>query len=176
MFRNIWVRSLLVVFGSAVIGLIPAIVADAANPESVTVDIVFLAPITISTTVNLQFGLLDVNMALNDTVTIAPDDGVSQSTPRVIGGTQAAARLTIGATASQAITITADSPTNGTYYTLGSFMCNYDGAASDSACGSGYSETSAGSAVLLVGATLTGAGGASAVTDDSTFDVTVTYQ
>jgi len=30
--------------------------------------------------------------------------------------------------------------------------------------------------VLLVGATLTGAGGASAVTDDSTFDVTISYQ
>jgi hypothetical protein len=33
-FKNIWVKSLLVVFGSALIGFMPAIVADAANPKS----------------------------------------------------------------------------------------------------------------------------------------------
>jgi hypothetical protein len=41
-FKNIWVKSLLVIFGSALVGLMPAIVADAANPKSeaqnVTID------------------------------------------------------------------------------------------------------------------------------------------
>jgi hypothetical protein len=43
----------------------PVTVADAANPESVTVDMSFLDPITITENNPLQFGLLDVNLGLN---------------------------------------------------------------------------------------------------------------
>jgi hypothetical protein len=51
---------LLAILGSTLLGLIPAIVADAANPESVTVDMTFVAAITITENSPLQFGLLDV--------------------------------------------------------------------------------------------------------------------
>jgi len=176
-FRNIWVRSLLVIFGSALIGLIPAIVADAANPESVTVDMAFLDPVTITENESLRFGLLDVNMANLETVVIAPNDFLTDAGGNVLGGTQAAADLTVTATASQSITILVDNVGTATGYTLGTWMCNYDAAGSNSACdGAGYSETSATSAVLLIGVTLTGNGAAVAGADNTTFDVTVTYQ
>ncbi len=177
MFRNIWVRSLLVVFGSAVIGLIPAIVADAANPEPVTVGMSFLDPVTITENESLRFGLLDVNMANLETVVIAPNDFLTDAGGNVLGGTQAAADLTVTATASQSITILVDNVSTATGYSLENWMCNYDAAGSDSTCdGGGYSETSVASATLLIGATLKGNGNAVAGADDSTFDVTVTYQ
>jgi hypothetical protein len=163
------------ILGPAMMGTMLAAGANAA-PESVPVNVEWIAPITIVATVNLQFGLLDLNMAATETVTINPDDTWSDPQTNVIGGTQAAALLTITATAAQSITITADNPSNGTYYNLDSFMCNYDAAGSDSACDTGYTETSVASATLLVGAKLTGLSGAVASTDDSTFDVTVTYQ
>ena len=176
MFRNIWVRGLLVVFGLALIGLIPAIVADAANPESVTVDMAFLDPVTITENESLRFGLLDVNMANLETVVIAPNDSLTDAGGNVLGGMQAAADLTVTATASQSITILVDNVSTATGYALATWMCKY-GTGSDTACdGSGYSETSATSAVLLIGVTLTGNGNAVAGADNSTFDVTVTYQ
>ena len=177
MFRNIWVRSLLVVFGSALIGLMPAIVADAANPESVTVDMTFLDPITITENESLRFGLLDVNMANLETVVIAPNDSLTDAGGNVLGGTQAAADLTVTATASQSITILVDNVSTATGYVLETWICHYDTAGPDSACdGSGYTETSVGSAILTIGATLKGNGSAVVGTDNVTFDVTVTYQ
>ena len=164
------------ILGRAMMGTMLAAGANAANPESVPVNVEWIAPITIVKTVNLQFGLLDLNMLLNETVTINPDDTWSDPNTNVVGGTRAAARLTITATATQAITITADGPSNGTYYNLDTFMCNYDGDIGDTDCSTGYSETSAATATLLVGAKLTGTGGAGASTDDSTFDVTIVYQ
>ncbi len=177
MFKNIWMKSLLIVFGSSLSGLMPVTVADAANPEPVTVGMSFLDPITITEVNALQYGLLDVNLANTETIIIAPDDSVTGTgTGRIIGGTQAAADLTVTATASQSITILVDNVGTATGYTLGTWMCKY-GAGSDTACdGAGYSETSATSAVLLIGVTLTGNGAAVAGNDDSTFDVTVTYQ
>ncbi len=167
---------MLVVFGSALIGLIPAIVADAANPEPVTVGMSFLDPVTITENESLRFGLLDVNMANLETVVIAPNDFLTDAGGNVLGGTQAAADLTVTATASQSITILVDNVGTATGYALGTWMCKY-GAGSDTACdGAGYSETSATSAVLLVGVTLTGNGNAVAGADNTTFDVTVTYQ
>jgi hypothetical protein len=168
---------LLVVFGSALIGLIPAIVADAANPEPVTVGVSFLDPVTITENASLRFGLLDVNMANLETIVIAPNDSVTDAGGNVLGGTQGAADLTVTASASQSITILVDNVSTATGYTLGTWMCNYDTAGSNSACdGAGYSETSATSTALLIGVTLTGNGNAVAGADDSTFDVTVIYQ
>ncbi len=177
MFKNIWMKSLLIVFGSSLSGLMPVTVADAANPEPVTVDMTFLDPLTITENNPLQFGLLDVNMANLETVVIAPDDSVTDAGGNVFGGTQAAADLTVTASASQSITILVDNVGTATGYTLGTWMCNYDAAGSNSACdGAGYSETSVASAVLLIGVTLTGNGNAVAGADNTTFDVTVTYQ
>ena len=149
-----------------------------AAPEVVPVEVTFVAPITIVTGTNLHFGLLDVSMAFNDTVTIAPNSSVTDPQSNVISpGTQTAASLTITSTGSQGLTITADTPIDGTWWSLGSFICNYD-SGSDLACDSGYNVTApvGGVATLLVGAVLTGAGGASAGPDNGSFEVTVIYQ
>jgi hypothetical protein len=170
-------RIFLSIPGAILMGLIPVPVADAANPESVTVDMNFLDPITITENNPLQFGLLDVAMANNQTVTVAPDDSVTDTQNNVLGGTQAAADLTVTATVSQSITILVDNVSTATGYVLQNWTCNYDAAGSDSACdGSGYTETSVASATLLIGVTLKGNGSAVVGTDNSTFDVTVTYQ
>lgn len=163
--------------GSALLGLVPAAIVIAANPESVTVGMSFLDPVTITEVNPLQFGLLNVNMKNNEKVTIGPNGSVTDTKGNVVGGTQAAANLTVTATASQTITITIGNVSSATGYSLGSFKCRYNGAGTDSTCdGGGYSATSASSATLLVGATLTGNGNAVAGTDNSTFDVTVVYQ
>lgn len=162
---------------SALLGLMPGAVVDAANPESVTLDMNFIDPVTITEVSPLRFGLLNVNMGNNEKVVVAPDSAVSDTKNNILGGTQGAANVTVSATASQSITILVDNVSSATGYSLDSFQCNYNGAGSDSGCdGSGYSETSVSSATLLIGATLTGNGNAVAGTDDSTFDVTVTYQ
>ncbi len=172
-------KGLLAILGSALIGPMLVTGADAANPEPVTVGMDFVDPITITENESLRFGLLDVAMANLETVVIAPNDGLTDAGGNVVGGTQAAADLTITATESQAITISVGNVSAATNYALGTWMCNYDGAGSDSACFGGYSETTPASsttATLLIGVTLTGNGAAVAGNDDSTFDVTVTYQ
>ena len=161
----------------ALVGLLPAPLADAANPEAVTVDMTFLDPLTITENNPLQFGLLDVNMGNNRKVTIAPDGTVTDTQGNVLGGTQAAADLTVTATASQSITILVDNVSTARGYVLETWKCNYDAAGSDSDCdGGGYSETSVASATLLIGTTLKANGNAVAGADNSTFDVTVSYQ
>ncbi len=174
---NIWMRKSLAVLGSALMGTMLATGANAANPESVIAEVTFATAITIVENNPLQIGVLLVGMAASDTVTINTDDSFIESASNVIGGTQAAADLTITATASTGITILADNVLGATHYTLGSWQCRYDGLA-DQPCSSGYNVTSAvgGSAVLEVGVTLTAIGGASAGNDDATFDITVTYQ
>ncbi len=174
---NILMKRFAAILGSALMGTMLATGANAANPEPVTAQVTFATAITIVENNPMQIGVLDVGMVLNDTVTINTDDTFSESASNVIGGTQAAADLTITATASTGITILADNVLGATYYTLGTWLCSYDGGV-DAACGSGYNVTSAvgGSAVLEVGVTLTALGSAVAGNDDATFDITVTYQ
>ena len=175
MFKTkIFLQGCVAVLGSALIGLMLSTSAFAANPETVTVEVEFIDPLVISTTFPLRYGLIDVNLAGGDTIQIDPDDTVTESTPRVAGGTQAAAELSVTGTASRAITILVDNIVNNTGYTLGSFMCNYDGP--DGACdGLGLSETSIASATLDIGATLTGTGLAGLGVVNGAFDVTITY-
>ncbi len=175
---NILMKRFAAILGSALTGLMLATSANALNPETVTTEVEFVAPITITAVTNLRFGMLKTSMAASDTVTINPDSTWSESASNVAGGTKAAASMTITSLGTTGITITADTPVNGTFWTLGSFMCNYDGAGSDTACGSGYNVTSSvsGIATLLVGAMLTAVGGASVGTDNGSFDVTVIYQ
>jgi hypothetical protein len=155
----------------------PSAFTGAANPEPVTVDMNFLDPVTITEVNPLRFGLLDVNMANTETITIAPDSTVTDTQNNILGGTQGAANLTVSASASQSITILVDIVSTANGYSLGTWMCNYNGAGTDTACdGSGYSETSATNASLLVGVTLTANGTATVGTDNSSFDVTVSYQ
>jgi hypothetical protein len=171
-------KKFLAILGSALMGLMLATAASAA-PENVLAEVTFATAITIVENNPMQIGVLDVAMAVSDTVTINTDDSFSESASNVIGGTQAAADLTITATESQPITISVGNVSAATNYALGTWMCNYDGAGSDSACFGGYSETTPAAsttATLLIGVTLTGNGAAVAGNDDSTFDVTVTYQ
>ncbi len=172
----IWMKKFLAILGSALMGLMLANVSY-ATLEVVTAEVTFAGPISFTPVNQLQFGVIDVALNL-ETIIIATNDGVSGTgTALMIGGTPLAADLTITATESQAITISVGNVSAATNYSLGTWMCNYDAAGSNSACdGAGYSETSVASAVLLVGVTLTGNGNAVAGADNTTFDVTVTYQ
>ena len=174
---NIWMKKFLAIIGSALMGLMFATVADAAV-ETVTAEVEFATPVSIAPVNQLQFGILDVGLLGSESITIAPDDTVTGDTGRVTGGTQAAADLTITATALVTLTIVVGNIVNNTGYTLGTFMCNYDGAGSDTACdGAGYTDSAAGATgTLLIGATLSGTGGAGAGTFNGSFDVTVLYQ
>ncbi len=160
----------------AVVGmLLPASFA-AANPVTVPVQVTFVDPIAINQVNPLEFGSLDQNLATSESVTVAPDSTVTDPADRVEAGPQAAASLTVSATPGRAITIRVDSVDPGAGYSLSNFRCNYN-SGTDAACdGSGYPETSTASGTLLVGATLTGDGTATAGDADGSFDVTVTYQ
>jgi hypothetical protein len=171
-------KGIIVATGSALLGLMLATVANAANPEPVVVEVEWAAAITISETNALQFGLLDSAMADTETVIIAPDSTVTDASSNVAGGTQAAATFDTTAVPSKGITILVDNIGNGTYYTLGTFMCDYN-AGADGACdGGGMSETSvSGSTEVRVGATLTkNAVPAVDGADNGSFDLTISYQ
>ncbi len=161
----------------ALAGFLFAGSANAANPEPVVAEVEWVAPVTITETNALQFGMLDVNMLNTQTVVIAPNGAVTDANGNVAGGTQAAAALTVGAEVGRTIDILVDTIVNNTGYGLGSFVCNYDGVGHDTACsGASYAETSVASATLLVGATLTGDGLAVAGIRNGSFNVTITYQ
>jgi hypothetical protein len=169
-------KNRLAIVGCALAGLALTGSANAANPESVTAEVEFVAPVTITENNALQYGLLDVNMVNLEAIVIAPNGAVADPASRVLGGTQAAANLTVTATGGEAITLLVDNVANNTGYGLASFMCNYN-AGADTACdGAGYSETSVASATMTIGATLTGNGLATPGVFNGSFDVTVTYQ
>jgi hypothetical protein len=169
-------KKVLATVGCAVAGLLSFSSAYAANPEPVDVEVEFVAPVTITETNALQFGLLDVNMANLDAIQITPAGGVTDTGGNIVGGAQAAANLTVTATNAQPITIAVGAITANTGYSLAGFTCNYGGGADTACAGAGYSETSAASTTLLIGATLTGDGAAVAGVQNGSFDVTVSYQ
>ncbi len=172
---NIWMRKSLAVLGSALMGTMLATVAYAAQ-TTVTAEVEFATPVSIGAVTALQFGVLDVGLLSTESIIIAPDSTVTGDTVRIAGGTQAAADLTIDATAGPTLSILVDNIVNaGTGYTLGTFVCNYNGG-TDTACNS-YNPTLIASASLLIGATLTGTVvGAVVGTFNGSFDVTVLYQ
>lgn len=163
--------------GLAVMGLMPVVVADAANPEPVTADMTFQDPVSITEINPMQFGLLDVNLTTGERVRVRPNGNVVDFDNRILGGTQAPAELTVTADPSQAITIRVENVVEGNGYILRRWRCRYNGASSDSTCdGSGYSETSVSSASLFVGVDVRGNGNATVGVDNGSFDVTVFYQ
>lgn len=180
MFKTkIFVMSFVAVMGSALIGLMLSNSTDAANPEIVTVQVAFVAPITMTAETNpLEFGSLDVGMLATETVTINPDDTFSEApVGGVIGGVQASAKLNTTATPGRPINIAVDTIVDGADYALSLFICDYD-AGVDAACdGLGMSTTSvAGLTEVRVGATLTANGGATAGDDPGSFRITVSYE
>ena len=173
---RIQINRVIAIVIATIAAVAPVSVAMAANPEPVVAEVTFVDPVTVTETNALQFGLLDAGLVSGETVVIAPDGTVTDAANRIVGGTQAAAELTVTASAAQAITILIDTVVSGSGYSLGSFVCSYDGGA-DTACdGAGYSQTSVASASLAVGATLTGDGTAAAGDADGSFNVTVSYQ
>ena len=164
--------------GSALIGLMFANFAN-AELESVTAEVEWADPISISAPApNLQFGLLDVNMLITQEVIISAENPttVTDLNNNVVGGSQAAAEMTVTATASQGLSIQVGNISNNTGYTLGSFMCKYDTGSPTACQAAPHTPTSVASATLLVGATLTGTGAAVLGVRNGSFDVTVLYQ
>ncbi len=167
-------KGLLAILGSALIGVMLVTGADAANPEPVTVGMDFVDPVTITEVSALRFGLLD--QVLNtETIIIAPNSSVSGTgTGLILGGTQAAANLTVTASASLTLTILIDTIVDGTGYALSAFVCSYNGGA-DTACNS-LTPTAVASAALLIGATITGDNLAVPGPANGSFNVTILYQ
>ncbi len=147
-----------------------------ADLVTVKAAVTFANPMGIGAVSALEFGALDQNLADLESVTVAPDNTVTDPADRVEGGPQAAASLTVAATPGMPITILVDEIAPGDGYSLANFRCNYN-AGSDSACdGPGYSETSVADGTLFVGVTLIGNGNAVAGAADGSFDVTISYQ
>ncbi len=171
-----WMKKFLAVLGSSLIGLMLSTVTYAVNPEPVVVGVEFVAPITIGEVTNLEFGLLDLNMIVSETVVIAPGGGVTDAAGRVVGGTQTAATFNTQAAALKAITVQVTLPVAGANYTLGTWRCDYN-LGTEGDCLAGISETSAAGPGIevRVGVTLTGLGGAAEVVDDGSFDLTIVY-
>ena len=159
--------------------VLPHLQSDAylmADLVTVKAEVTFANPIGIGAVSALEFGSLDQNLADLESVTVAPDNTVTDPADRVEGGPQAAASLTVAATPGMPITILVDEVVPGAGYSLTNFRCNYN-TASDTACdGPGYSETSVADGTLFVGVTLIGNGNAVAGAADGSFDVTISYQ
>jgi len=172
-----WMKRFTVIAGSALLGLMLATGIYAANPESVDAEVEFTTLITVTEVTSLQFGILDEALAVAETVIISADapTTLTDAGANVFGGTQAAAVLTVTATAAQTLSIQIGNITSNTGYSLGSFTCNYNNDA-DTACQAApYTPTSIANATLLVGATLTGDGNAVPGIFNGSFDVTVAY-
>ena len=171
-----WMKKILAILGSSLVGLMLSTVTYATNPEPVVVGVEFVAPLTISETTNLEFGLLDLNMIASETVVIAPGGGLTDAAGRVVGGTQTAATFDTQGAAGKPITIRVTSPSAGAFYTLGTWTCDYNGGTIGD-CFAGIAATTVGGAgiVVRVGVTLTGLGGATAGEVNGNFDLTITY-
>ena len=167
-------RSITALSGFALSGLLFTTSVDAANPETVSVDVTFVAAITIVEDSALLFGLIDE--ALNgETITIATNDGLTDGGGMVIGGPQRAADLTITATGGVSMNIAIGGINSNTGYTLTAFMCDYE-LGTITACDSGgYTVTSVAIGALRVGVTLTGNNLAVPGVANGSFTVTVSY-
>jgi len=167
-------KRFLVIVGSTLSGLMLATGVDAANPETVSVDVTFVAAITIVEDSALLFGLIDE--ALNtETITIATNDGLTDGGGMVIGGLQRAADLTITATGGVSMNIAIGGITPNTGYTLATFMCDYELGTITACDGGGYTVTSVADGALRVGVTLTGNNLAVPGVSNGSFTVTVSY-
>jgi hypothetical protein len=136
--------------------------------------VTFADPVTIVEVNSLQYGIID-HVLNTETIILGTDDSVGGTgAGLVIGGTQAAAELTVDAEATQTLTILVDNIVDGTGYALSAFICSYNGGA-DTACNS-LTPTAIASAALLIGATITGDNLAVPGTANGSFDVTILYQ
>jgi len=150
----------------------------AANPEPVAVEVEFVTPITIVEDNTLKFGLVSTAIVDTNVITVATNDGVTDATSRIVGGTQEAGQVTIGANVGTAATLTVAETGSPTYYSLTAFDCSYDsgGTPQTGDCGAGLAVTTVASGVTLIGASLTAnATPAVAGADDTILEITMTY-
>ena len=174
-----WMKRFAAIAGSALMGLMLATAAGAVV-QNVTAEVTFADLITVAVVTPLRFGVLDEALTSAETVIISPDAPatVTDGGGNILGGTQAAADLTVTATAGVALSIEVTAITNNTGYTLASFMCSYNDLV-NTTCQTGtpyIPATIIGTATLLVGATLTGDDFAVPGTVNGSFDITVAYQ
>ena len=170
---NIRIKKFAAILGSALMGLMLATIGHAAV-ENVVAQVTFADPVTIVEVNSLQYGIID-HVLNAETIILGTDDSVGGTgAALVIGGTQAAAELTVDAEASQTLTILIDNIIDGTGYALSAFVCKYNGGA-DTACNS-LTPTAVASAPLLIGATITGDNLAVPGAANGSFDVTILYQ
>jgi hypothetical protein len=172
---NILMKRFAAILGSALIGTMLATASYAAT-EPVVAQVTFADPIAITQNNALQYGVID-HVLNAEVITIAPDSSLSgDGVPLILGGTQAAANLTIDAEALQVLSIQVGTIIDGTGYALSAFTCKYNGG-SDTACQAApHIPTAVASAILLIGATLTGDNLATPGPANGSFIVTVTYQ
>ena len=171
-----WTKKIVAILGTSLIGLMLSTGVN-AEVEPVEVRVEFVAPIAITEVTPLEFGLVDLNMVSPETIVIAIDGGVTDAGLNILGGaTPTAATFTTQMAATKAITIQVTSPSPGTYYTLGTWRCDYN-SLNEGDCLAGIQVTSAAGPVVPIrlGVTLTSTGPALAVTDYGGFDLTITY-
>ena len=170
---NILMKKFLAILGSGLMGTMLTTAAYSAV-ENVVAQVTFADPVTIVEVNSLQFGIID-HVLNTETIILGTDDSVGGTgSGFVLGGTQAAAELTIDAEASQTLTILIDGIVDGTGYALSAFVCKYNGGA-DTACNS-LTPTAVASAPLLIGATITGDNLAVPGAANGSFNVTILYQ
>ncbi len=171
--RNSFSRSKVIL---AVAACIATTGSFAANPEPVVVNVLFVTPITITEVAAMDFGL--INQALNlEDITLSTGAGISGTGAALaIGGTPAAADVTVTATAGSGVDISIGSIVSGTGYALGSFTCKWDVLA-ELPCSTAVAGGDVGaSQTLLIGATITGDNLATDGAANGSFEVTVAYQ
>ena len=180
MFKTkIFLMSVVAILGSALIGLMLSNRTDAANPEPVVVQVAFVAPILITETNPLEFGTIDVAFAAGNTIAIATDDTPTEvPVGRILGGTQASAKLGVTVTPFRPINILVTPGAPGIGYTIGSWTCDYDitGPAACVAPGLLATSVAGPGSVVRVGATITGNGFAVVGDQNSSFTLTVSYE
>ena len=172
---NIWMKKFLAILGSALMGTMLATSSYAAT-EPVVAQVTFADPIAITENNALQYGVIDHVLNL-EVITIDPDSLLTGSgVPLILGGTQAAANLTIDAEALQVLSIQVGTIVDGTGYALSAFTCQYNGGSNTACQAAPHTPTAVASATLFIGATLTGDNAAIPGPADGSFIVTVTYQ
>lgn len=151
--------------------------AHAVNAETKNIEtqVEFVAPVEITETNGLQFGMISTELANLETIIIGTDSTVTDSNGRVLGGTQLAAKLTVAATVSKSINIVVNNIVGNNGYGLDSFQCSYNGGVAKTCDGAGTNEVAAGTATLEIGARLVGNGSTTAGIYNGSFDVLVAY-
>lgn len=149
-----------------------------ASSATVGVRVQFVNPTEITTESALLYGEISTDLTDSDTAGIDSNSTVTDTNSQLSGDTLMAASLTVAATDPRAMTITVDSVTGDTGYTLDGFQCDYDDGAVTGTCdGAGLNVAStAASATLLIDATLSVNDVDVAAATDGDFAVTLSYQ